>query len=139
MSRVLDFRYLPRGGLMASINSIALAFSLGIYLPFGPYANMPAIEVEGGFTNAHLSNVEIPNSTTIELTTTRNLGLAYRIFSNNVYPWHYIQCKGYDVLEKTAILGGPGDSAYPPDNYTAGSTIMNLVANPYHLSGMVGH
>jgi len=116
------------------INSSDLAYSIGIYLTTGPYANLTTTDYNGAITGV-ASNVTILNSTAIQVQTITNPGFPYKVFPYPVYPWHYFkQFQGNDALETTPILGGPGDSAYLPVNYTAGSSVMNLVANPYSPS-----
>jgi ABC-type transport system substrate-binding protein len=113
------------------INASDLAYSIGIYLSTGPYANLSKIDGYGGITGK-VSAVQILNSTTIQITeTSGNPGVPYQIFPYDVLPWHYY--KQFDNLN-ASIIGGPGDSAYIPAGYTAGSSVMNLAANPYSPS-----
>ena len=114
-----------------SINSTDLAFSYGIFLPTGAYANRSAFDVWGNIRGV-VSSISIMNSTAIQL----NMFKPDPLFTTltwlyQIYPAHYYeQFTGNNTLQTTSILGGPGDTAYLPQGYTAGSTVMTLVANP---------
>lgn len=113
------------------INSSDLAFSYGLYLPTGPYANLSVVDKWGGI-RGFVKSVAIINSTAVELTTFKPDPLFPQItFLYAIYPWHYYkQFTGYNVLQTKSIVSGPCDSSFCPVNYTPGSYVMNLVANP---------
>jgi hypothetical protein len=55
----------------------------------------------------------------------------YLTWLYQIYPWHYYkQFTGNNVLGTTSILGGPGDTAYIPSNYTGTGNTMTLVPDP---------
>jgi peptide/nickel transport system substrate-binding protein len=114
------------------LNASDLAFSYGLYLPTGPYANLSIVPRYGGIRGM-IKSVQVVNSTAVEVTTYAPDPLfPYLTFLYSVYPLHYYkQFHGYNVLTNTPILSGPCDSAFCPVNYTAGSDVMNLIANPY--------
>ncbi|MHB2036329.1 MAG: ABC transporter substrate-binding protein [Nitrososphaerales archaeon] len=114
------------------INSTDLAYSFGLFLPTGPYANLSTYDPWGAIRTS-VSTVSILNSTAIKITTMNPDPLfPVLTFLYAIYPWHYFkQFTGNDVLQKTSILSGPGDTAYIPVNYTAGSSTFTLKANPY--------
>ena len=113
------------------INSIDLAYSYGIFLPTGPYANLSEYDPWGAISGT-VSSVTILNSTAVKLRMSSpdpNFAVLDALYQ--IYPEHYfIQYTGANVLTKTAILSGPGDTAYIPSNYTAGSLSFTLVPNP---------
>ena len=117
------------------VDSGDLAYSFGIYLPTGLYANMSRIDFWGAASTL-LKSVDVINSTAIMLTM-KSPFPAWPVLSMlyAIYPYHYYkQFTGDSALQKNSILGGPGSSAYVPANYTAGSTVMTLVINPYSPS-----
>jgi len=113
------------------INSSDLAYSYGIYLTTGPFANLSTVDVWGNIQGT-VSNITIMNSTAIMLQTFAPDPLfLYLTWLYQIYPWHYYkQFTGNNVLGTTAILGGPGDTAYIPANYTGTGDTMTLVPNP---------
>jgi ABC-type transport system substrate-binding protein len=114
------------------INATDLAYSFGLYMTTGPYANTSTID-RWGADRGTFSNIAILNSTAIQITTNApDPRFPLLTFLYVVYPYHYYKQFGFgnNVLQKTPILSGPGDSAYVPENYTAGSYSMTLVANP---------
>jgi ABC-type transport system substrate-binding protein len=117
------------------INSTDLAYSLGVYLRTGPYANMSLVDRKGTVSSS-VRSIQILNSTAVEITTkVVKIALPVLVGVYPVYPWHfYRQFTGRNALATTAILSGPGDTAYVPVNYTAGSQMMTLIANPYSPS-----
>jgi ABC-type transport system substrate-binding protein len=114
------------------INSTDLAYSFGIYMTSGPYANTSNID-RWGADRTTFSNITILNSTAIQITTkTPDPRFPLLTFLYTIYPYHYYQQFGFgnNQLQTTPVLSGPGDSAYVPANYTAGSYTMSLKANP---------
>ena len=114
------------------INSTDLAYSFGIYMTTGPYANSSTID-RWGADRGTFTNIAILNSTAIRITTAApDPRFPLLTFLYVVYPYHYYKRFGFgnNVLQTTPILAGPGDSAYVPVNYTAGSYTMTLDANP---------
>lgn len=114
------------------INASDLAYSFGIYMTTGPYANTSTID-RWGADRGEFSNIAILNSTAIKITTTApDPRFPLLTFLYVVYPYHYYKQFGFgnNVLQTTPILSGPGDSAYVPVNYSAGSYTMTLDANP---------
>ncbi|MHB2037540.1 MAG: ABC transporter substrate-binding protein [Nitrososphaerales archaeon] len=113
------------------INSTDLAYSYGIFLPTGPYANLSEYDPWGAISGT-VSSVTILNSTAVKLKMSSpdpNFAVLDALYQ--IYPEHYfIQYTGANVLTKTAILNGPGDTAYIPSDYTAGSLSFTLVPNP---------
>ena len=115
-----------------SINSTDLAYSFGLYMTSGPYANTSTVD-RWGADRGTFASISILNSTAIKITTaTPDPKFPLLTFLYVIYPYHYYEQFGFgnNVLGKTSILSGPGDSAYVPANYTAGSYTMNLNANP---------
>ena len=117
------------------INSTDLAYSLGIFLPTGPYANLSTYDPWGAMRTS-VSTITILNSTSIKLSMLKPDPLFPVLsFLYAIYPYHYFkQYTGNNVLRTTPVLSGPGDTAYVPENYTAASTSFSLVANPYSPS-----
>ena len=114
------------------INSTDLAYSLGMFLPTGPYANTSTIDRWGAIRGS-VQSISIVNSTAIKVTTFKtDAKFPLLVFLYSVYPYHYFKTFGIggNVLQSKAVLGGPGDSAYVPVNYTPGSYTMTLQANP---------
>jgi hypothetical protein len=114
-----------------TINSTDLAYSYGIYLTTGPFANLSTVDVWGNIQGT-VSNITIVNSTAIMLQTAAPDPLfLYLTWLYQIYPWHYYkQFTGNNILGTTSILGGPGDTAYIPSNYTGTGNSMTLVPNP---------
>jgi ABC-type transport system substrate-binding protein len=114
-----------------TINSTDLAYSFGVFLKHGPYANLSALDVWGNLRDK-VDSISIVNSTAIQLTTNSPYPLFTMLtWLYQVYPYHfYKQFTGNNTLQTTSILGGPGDTPYVPQGFTAGSTSMTLVANP---------
>ena len=115
----------------APINASDLAYSYGIFLPTGPYANLSTVDVWGNIQGT-VKSISILNSTAVKLQTfTPDPLFLFLEWLYQIYPWHYYkQFTGNNILGTTSILGGPGDTAYIPKNYTAGSNTISLVANP---------
>lgn len=113
------------------INASDLAYSYGIYLTTGPFANLSTVDVWGNIQGT-VSNITILNSTAIKLTTFAPDPLfLYLTWLYQIYPWHYYeQFTGNNVLGTTSILGGPGDTAYLPKGYNGTGDTMTLVPNP---------
>ncbi|MDA4112592.1 MAG: ABC transporter substrate-binding protein [Thaumarchaeota archaeon] len=114
------------------MNSTDLAYSFGIYLPHGPYANLSAFDIWGNLRGT-VTSISVMNSTAIQINTAKPDPLfAMLTWLYPVYPYHYFkQFTGNNTLQTTPILGGPGDSAYVPQDYTANSPTLTAVANPY--------
>ncbi|MHB2036890.1 MAG: ABC transporter substrate-binding protein [Nitrososphaerales archaeon] len=115
-----------------SINATDLAYSFGIDMTTGQYANTSTVD-RWGAVRGTFTSISIMNSTAIKITTsTSDPKFPLLTFLYVVYPYHYYKQFGFgnNVLGTTSILSGPGDSAYVPANYTAGSFTMNLNANP---------
>jgi ABC-type transport system substrate-binding protein len=112
------------------INSTDLAYSYGIFLGDGPYANM-SLDNWGAVTG-FVKSVSIINSTAIMITAFGPYPLwPVRTWLYAIYPWHYYkQFTGDNVVQQTSIVAGPGDTAYVPVNYDPTSKSMRLVANP---------
>ena len=113
------------------INSTDLAYSYGVFLPTGPFANQSTYD-RWGRERPYGKSITILNSTAIQL---NMLGPAPTFLVSwwfyTVYPYHYYKrFTGNNVLQTTAITGGPFNSAYIPNNYVPGSNVMNLVPNP---------
>ena len=91
------------------INSSDLAYSYGIYLTTGPYANLSAVDVWGNVQGT-VSNITIVNSTAIMLQTAAPDSLFwYLTWLYQIYPWHYYkQFTGNNILGTTSILRQPG-------------------------------
>jgi ABC-type transport system substrate-binding protein len=118
------------------INSTDLAYSFGIFLPTGPYANTSNIDRWGAIRGT-VQSVSILNSTAVVLKTFHtDAKFPLLVFLYSIYPYHYYKSFGFgnNVLQSVSVLGGPGDSAYVPVGYTAGSYTMTLQANPYSPS-----
>lgn len=116
----------------AAINSTDLAYSLGIFLPTGPYANTSNIDRWGAIRGS-VESISILNSTAINVKTFHvDAKFPLLSFLYSIYPYHYFKTLGigHNVLQSTPVLAGPGDSAYVPVNYTPGSYTMTLTANP---------
>jgi len=118
-----------------SMDSNDLAFSYGVFLKTGLYANLSSFDIWGALRD-RVSSVSIVNSTAVEV----DMFNPYPLFTMlswlyQMYPYHYYkQFTGDNVLQTTSIIGGPGSTAYIPANYTAGSRTMVLVANPFSPS-----
>ncbi|MDG6956718.1 MAG: hypothetical protein JRM89_03595 [Nitrososphaerota archaeon] len=118
------------------INSTDLAYSFGIFLPTGPYANTSNIDRWGAIRGS-VQSVTIMNSTAVKLTTFKtDAKFPLLVFLYSIYPYHYYKQFGFgnNVLQSKSILAGPGDSSYVPVSYTPGSYSMTLQANPYSPS-----
>jgi ABC-type transport system substrate-binding protein len=117
------------------INSTDLAYSYGVFLTHGPYANLSYFDVWGNLRDK-VQSVSIVNSTAIKLTMFAPFPLFVMLtWLYEVYPYHYYkQFTGNNTLQTTSILGGPGDTAFVPQGFTAGSNTLELVANPYSPS-----
>jgi len=115
------------------MNATDLAYSYGMFLNSGPYANL-AVDAFNAITNS-ISSVTVLNSTAVMLTAIKPDPLfPILTFLYSMYPWHYYkQFTGTNVLMNTPILGGPGDSSYVPENYVPGSQTMTLVPNQYYF------
>jgi peptide/nickel transport system substrate-binding protein len=115
------------------INASDLAYSYGIYLSTGQFANYSTIDVYGAVSGT-VSSVSIMNSSAVKLTTSSPDPLfPFLTFLYYIYPYHYYkQFTGNNVLGTASILGGPGDTAYIPVGYTAGSHTMVMDRNPYY-------
>ena len=113
------------------INSTDLAFSYGCFLANGPYANLSSFDIWGALRD-RVSNITVVNSTAIEIDMSNPFPLfPILAWLYQIYPAHYYrQFTGNNTLQTTSIIGGPGDTAYIPANYTAASRTMTLVANP---------
>ena len=114
------------------INATDLAYSFGIDMTTGQYANTSTVD-RWGAVRGTFTSISIMNSTAIKVTTANpDPKFPLLTFLYVVYPYHYYKQFGFgsNVLGTTSILSGPGDSAYVPANYTAGSFSMNLNANP---------
>ena len=114
------------------INSTDLAYSFGMFLKTGPYANTSTID-RWGAVSGTVESVTIVNSTAINVKTFKtDAKFPILTFLYSVYPYHYYKQFGFgtNALQSTAVLAGPGDSAYVPVNYTPGSYTMTLQANP---------
>jgi len=109
------------------ITSTDLAYSFGIYMTTGPYANL-AVDPFGAMTQ---TSVDIVNSSAIKVTFPAPDPLfPILTFLYSLYPYHYyMQFTGANAVTSATILSGPGDSSYIPSNYTAGSRTMTLVPN----------
>jgi ABC-type transport system substrate-binding protein len=114
------------------LNATDLAFSLQIYSPTGPYANLDLVAPFGGGIPNNLKNVSIINSTSILVTLDKpTIGFAEAAPLYNVYPWHYLkQFTGNDTLSTTPILSGPFDSPFIPVNYTGTGSTLAFKVNP---------
>ncbi len=115
-----------------AINSSDLAYSFGLFMTSGPYANTSTID-RWGADRGTFTNIAIMNSTEIQITTASPDPLFPQLtFLYVIYPYHYYKTLGFgnNVLQTTPVLAGPGDSAYVPSGYTAGSYTMTLNANP---------
>ena len=114
------------------INATDMAFSFGMMLPTGPYANLTGGFDPWGSIIGTVSSVAILNSTAIQVNCFKSCPVfPVKTYTYPVYPYHYFkQYSGDGVLHTTPIFGGPGDTAYIPVNYTAGSTTFDLQANP---------
>jgi len=112
------------------IDSTDLEFSYGVFLPMGKYANLSSFDVWGAIRD-RVSSVSIVNSTAIQLKMYNPFPLfPILAWLYQVYPYHYYkQFSGDNVLQTSSIVGGPGDTAYIPSNFAAGSRSMTLVAN----------
>jgi ABC-type transport system substrate-binding protein len=114
------------------INASDLYFSFDQYLPQGTYANTTTDILNR--VAKYGTGVSIFNSTAVKVTLNAPLPHVDILFAlYPVYPEHYYKTFGVGnhILDKTPVLGGPGDTPYVPSNYTAGSTTMTLKANPY--------
>ena len=119
-----------------AINSTDLAYSFGIYLSNGPYANLSAFDIWGNLRGT-VTSITIMNSTAIELKTAAPDPLFTMLtWLYPVYPYHYFkQFTGNNTLQTTPILGGPGDSAYVvASGMTANSNTLTTVYNQYSPS-----
>jgi ABC-type transport system substrate-binding protein len=114
------------------LNATDLAFSLQIYMPTGPYANLDLVAPFGGGIPGNLKSVTIINSTSILVTLDKpTIGFAEAAPLYNVYPWHYLkQFTGNDTLATTPILSGPFDSPFIPVNYTGTGSTVAFKLNP---------
>ena len=115
-----------------ALNSTDLAYSFGLYMTNGPYADTSTID-RWGADRGTFTNISILNSTAVRITTaTPDPRFPLLTFLYVVYPFHYYKQFGFgnNVLQTTSVLAGPGDSAYVPASYTAGSYTMALDANP---------
>jgi ABC-type transport system substrate-binding protein len=115
-----------------ALNASDLAFSLEIYMPTGPFANLDLVAPYGGGIPNNLKSVTIINSTSILVTLDHStIGFAEAAPLYNVYPWHYLkQFTGNDTLATTPILSGPFDSPFIPVNYTGTGTTVAFKVNP---------
>ncbi len=115
----------------APMNSTDLAYSFGVYLYTGTYANRSTFD-RWGHARGYISNIQILNSTAIQLNSFQPYPtFIVAMWFYAIYPYHYYnQFTGTNVLQTKAIIGGPADSAYIPNNYVPGGNTMNLVANP---------
>jgi ABC-type transport system substrate-binding protein len=118
-----------------AMNSTDLAYSYGIYLSTGPYANLSTIDTYGAIAGT-VSSVTIMNSTAVKLQMVSPDPLfPYLAFLYYIYPAHYYaQFKGNNVLGTTSITGGPGDAPYIPQGYTATSYTLTAVRNAYYYN-----
>jgi len=117
------------------INSTDLAYSYGIYLSTGPYANLSTIDTYGAIGGT-VTGVSIMNATAVKLQMANPDPLfPYLAFLYYIYPAHYYaQFKGNNVLGTTSITGGPGDSPYVLTGYNPTSYTLSAVRNQYYYN-----
>jgi ABC-type oligopeptide transport system substrate-binding subunit len=118
-----------------ALNSTDLAFSFGLFLPTGPYANESLADPYGQIQGT-VDSISILNSTAIQVNLSSPTPLwPFLAYLYDVYPYHYFKqfATGFNGIGNASIVGGPGDSPYVPQGYAAGSSTMTLVANPYSI------